>query len=76
MTRLARLSAMVAARPRRCDPSDHVVTVVRVRRLRGGLGSRYWIRCRRCGLEDGPYAEWQAAWLDVWRQQIAMRGRS
>jgi hypothetical protein len=68
-------SAMAGARRRFCRPSDHVVTVVAARRLRTGLRKRYWIRCRLCDLEHGPYTDWQAAWLDVWSAQIATRRR-
>jgi hypothetical protein len=77
MIRFARFSALVGARPRHCPrhcpPSEHLVTVVRTRRLRDGLGNRYWIRCRLCDLEQGPYTDWQAAWLAAWRAQIATR---
>jgi hypothetical protein len=60
-------------RARECAPGDHLVTVVRERRVRDGLARRYWIRCRVCGFERGPYTHWQAAWLDAWRTQIAAR---
>jgi hypothetical protein len=70
------LSSAMAGAPRRyCRPSDHLVTVVRARRLRDGLSRRYWIRCRLCDLEHGPYTDWQAAWLDAWAAQIATRRR-
>jgi hypothetical protein len=75
MTLFVRNSAMVGARRRYCRPSDHLVTVVRARRLRDGLSKRYWIRCRLCDLEHGPYTDWQAAWLDAWGAQIATRRR-
>jgi hypothetical protein len=60
-------------RRRECGPRDHLVTVVGERRVRGGLVRRYWIRCRVCDFEQGPYTHWQAAWLDAWRTQIAAR---
>lgn len=56
-----------------CAPRDHLVTVVGERRFRDGLARRYWIRCRVCDFEQGPYTHWQAAWLDAWRTQIAAR---
>ncbi|HTE61808.1 MAG TPA: hypothetical protein VK631_15755 [Solirubrobacteraceae bacterium] len=65
-----------AARRRACRPSDHLVCVVGRHRVRDGLSKRYWIRCRRCDLERGPYDDWQAAWLDAWRTQIALRRRA
>jgi hypothetical protein len=66
---------MVGTRRRYCHPSDHLVTVVAARRLRSGLSKQYWIRCRLCDLEHGPYTNWQAAWLDAWGAQIATRRR-
>jgi hypothetical protein len=75
MTLFVLFSAMVGARPRYCRPSDHLVTVVGARRLRDGLSKRYWIRCRLCDLEHGPYTDWQAAWLAAWGAQIATRRR-
>jgi hypothetical protein len=57
-------------RRRYCPPSDHLVTVVGARRVRDGLSQRYWIRCRLCDLEHGPYDNWQAAWHDIVRTQI------
>jgi hypothetical protein len=68
-------SLIGGARRRYCRPSDHLVTVVAARRLRSGLSKRYWIRCRVCDLEHGPYTNWQAAWLDAWGAQIATRRR-
>ena len=65
-----------AGSPRRCRPSDHLVTVVGTRRLRAGLSRRYWIRCRRCDLEHGPYESWQAAWHDALHALIATRRRA
>jgi hypothetical protein len=62
-----------AWRRRYCLPSEHLVTVVGTHRVRDGLGKRYWIRCRVCDLERGPYDTWQAAWQDVLRMQIAAR---
>jgi hypothetical protein len=68
------VSVLRAVWPRRyCDPSEHLVTVVATRRLRDGLGKRYWIRCRVCDLEHGPYEGWQAAWHDALEAQIAAR---
>jgi hypothetical protein len=64
------------ARRRSCRPGDHLVTVVGEHRLRQGLSKRYWIRCRVCDFEQGPYTDWQAAWLDAWRTQIETRRRS
>jgi hypothetical protein len=64
------------ARRRSCGPDDHLVTVVGEHRLRHGLSKRYWIRCRVCDFEQGPYTDWQAAWLDAWRTQIETRRRS
>jgi hypothetical protein len=65
-----------AARPRRhCAPNDHLVTVIGARRVRHRLDKHYWIRCRRCDLEHGPYGDWQAAWHAAWRAQIAVRRR-
>jgi hypothetical protein len=66
-------SVNVGARRRYCRPSDHLVTVVGARRLRSGLSKQYWIRCRLCDLEHGPYTSWRAAWLDAWGAQIATR---
>jgi hypothetical protein len=64
----------VAAWPRRCcPPGDHLLTVVGTRRVRDGLGKRYWIRCRFCDFEHGPYDSWRAAWLDALGAQIAAR---
>jgi hypothetical protein len=73
----ARMVASLLRRGRRheCDPRDHLVTVVAERRFRDGLNRRYWIRCRLCDFEQGPYVHWQAAWLDAWRAQIAARRR-
>jgi hypothetical protein len=62
-----------AWRRRYCRPGDHLVRVVGTRRVRDGLDKRYWIRCRACDLEDGPYDSWQAAWQEVLRMQIAAR---
>jgi hypothetical protein len=72
---VALLLARAARAPRYCPPSDHLVTVVGRHRLRDGLGKRYWIRCRVCDLEHGPYDDWQAAWRDALQAQIAMRRR-
>jgi hypothetical protein len=58
-------------RRRYCPPSDHLVTVVGRRRVRDGLRKRYWIRCRMCDLEHGPYDEWQDAWLDLMQGPVA-----
>jgi hypothetical protein len=58
---------------RRCDPSEHLVTVVGRRRMRDALGKRYWIRCQLCDLSHGPYDEWEAAWQELLRAQVAAR---
>jgi hypothetical protein len=69
-------SLLRAARRRSyCPPSDHWLTVVRARRVRDGLIQRYWIRCRVCDLDHGPYDNWQAAWQDAVQAQIATRAR-
>jgi hypothetical protein len=84
MTHLALITVMAGAyalvgvlralrRRRYCRPSDHLLSVVSARRVRDGLIKRYWIRCRACDLEEGPYDSWQAAWHDALRTQIAMR---
>jgi hypothetical protein len=62
-----------AARRRHCVPGDHLVTVVGAPQMRDGEDKTYWIRCRKCDLEHGPYGDWQAAWHDAWRAQIAVR---
>jgi hypothetical protein len=68
------LATLLRREPRReCDSRDHLVTVVGRRRVRDGLSRRYWIRCRVCDFEQGPYTRWQAAWLDAWSAQIAAR---
>jgi hypothetical protein len=73
----AAVSLVRAARPRRyCRPTDHLPTVVGRRRVRDALSKQYWIRCRVCDLEHGPYDDWQAAWLDAFRAQIATRRRA
>jgi hypothetical protein len=62
-------------RRRYCRPSDHLVTVVGARRLRDGLRRRYWIRCRFCDLDHGPYDDWHTAWLEAFRAQAVTRRR-
>jgi hypothetical protein len=70
----ALVSLLRAVRPRRyCPPSDHLMSVVGARRVRDGLSKRYWIRCRACDLEHGPYDDWQAAWRDALQAQIVTR---
>lgn len=70
------VSLLRAARRRHyCRPSDHLLSVVGARRARDGLSKRYWIRCRACDLEHGPYDSWQAAWNDALRAQFATRRR-
>jgi hypothetical protein len=58
-----------------CGLSEHLVTVVGTRSLRAGLSKRYWIRCRVCEFEHGPYDSWRAAWLDALGAQVAARRR-
>jgi hypothetical protein len=69
------LSTLLRAARHSCRPSDHLVTVVGEHRIRDGLSKRYWIRCRVCDLKQGPYDDWQAAWLDAWRTQFETRRR-
>jgi hypothetical protein len=71
MTLLALVSAIAGARSSARRSPGHLLTVVGRRRLRDGLSRRYWIRCRLCDLDLGPYTDWQAAWLDAWRPRIA-----
>jgi hypothetical protein len=55
-----------------CDPTEHLVTVVGRRRMRDGLRERYWIVCELCDLSLGPYDGWEAAWIELIREQPAL----
>jgi hypothetical protein len=71
------VSLLRAGSPRaHCRVSDHLVSVAGTHRVRDGLAKRYWIRCRLCDFEHGPYDSWQAAWHDAVRAQIAARGHA
>jgi hypothetical protein len=52
------------------------VTVVGTHRVRDGLAKRYWIRCRFCDFQHGPYDSWQAAWNVALGAQIVARQRA